>query len=144
MGFCAATSTRCSPSTTRSGAGGRSRSCSPRIASSSVLTAVSAGHAALDAAVAALQARFPDFVFSELSVQALPESGRLHWGFGPPSAPPRVTGLDVILVRDGKIATLLTFLDPSKPWALTRRPRARSAPFAKTVRRRQPRRNRRE
>ena len=73
------------------------------------------GHAALDAAVATLQARFPAFVFSELSVQALPESGRLHWGFGPPAAPPRVTGLDVILVRDGKIATLLTFLDPSKP-----------------------------
>jgi ketosteroid isomerase-like protein len=67
---------------------------------------------ALDAAVAALQARFPDFVFTEIMVQALEETGRLHWGFGPPGAPPRVTGLDVVLVRDGAIAALYTFLDP--------------------------------
>ena len=70
------------------------------------------GREALDAAVAALQARFPDFVFAEIMVQALEETGRLHWGFGPPGAPPRVTGLDVILVRDGMIAALYTFLDP--------------------------------
>ena len=73
-----------------------------------------AGRDALDAAVVALQARFPDFVFSEIMVQGLDETGRLHWGFGPPGAPPRVTGLDVILVRDGKIAALYTFLDPPK------------------------------
>jgi hypothetical protein len=72
------------------------------------------GRAALGAAVAALQARFPDFVFTEIMVQALDETGRLHWGFGPPGAPPRVTGLDVIVVRDGIVAALYTFLDPAK------------------------------
>lgn len=73
---------------------------------------VHVGRSALDAAVAAVQAQFPDFVFQESMVQALQETGRLHWGFGPPGAPPRVTGLDVILVRQGKIAALYTFLDP--------------------------------
>jgi hypothetical protein len=72
------------------------------------------GRKALDAAVVTLQARFPDFVFTEIMVQALGETGRLHWGFGPPAAPARVTGLDVILVRDGMIAALYTFLDPPK------------------------------
>lgn len=72
------------------------------------------GRAALDTAVGAVQAQFPDFVFTEIMVQALQETGRLHWGFGPPGAPPRVTGLDVILVRDGMIAALYTFLDPPK------------------------------
>ena len=74
----------------------------------------SSGRDALDAAVAALQAQFPDFVFTEIMVQALEETGRLHWGFGPPGAPPKVTGLDVVLVREGMIAALYTFLDPAK------------------------------
>ena len=73
----------------------------------------SAGRDALDAAVATLQAQFPDFVFTEIMVQGLEETGRLHWGFGPPGAPPKVTGLDVVLVREGKIAVLYTFLDPN-------------------------------
>jgi hypothetical protein len=72
------------------------------------------GRDALDAAAAALQASFPDFVFAEIMVQGLEETGRLHWGFGPPGAPPKVTGLDVIVVRDGMIAALYTFLDPPK------------------------------
>jgi hypothetical protein len=71
------------------------------------------GRDALDTAVTALQARFPDFVFTELGpAQAIAGAGRLHWGFGPPGQPPRVTGLDVIVVRDGLIAELYTFLDP--------------------------------
>ncbi len=72
------------------------------------------GHAAIDAAVVSVQTQFLDFVFSEIMSQALDETGRLHWGFGPPGKPPVVTGLDVIAVRDGKIATIYTFLDPPK------------------------------
>ena len=72
------------------------------------------GRNALDAAVVALQAQFPDFAFSEIMVQGLDETGRLHWGFGPPGAAPKVTGLDVIHVRGGMIAALYTFLDPAK------------------------------
>jgi hypothetical protein len=72
------------------------------------------GRQTLDVAVSALQGRFPDFVFSEIMVQGLDETGRLHWGFGPPGSAPKVTGLDVILVRENKIAALYTFLDPPK------------------------------
>jgi hypothetical protein len=44
-------------------------------------------------------------------VQAVQDAGRLSWGFGPPGEPPRVTGLDVIVMRENKIARLYTFLD---------------------------------
>jgi hypothetical protein len=71
------------------------------------------GREAMNAAVAALHARLPAFVFSERPpLQAIEGAGRVHWGFGPPGAPPAITGLDVILVRDGRIAALYTFIDP--------------------------------
>src|ERR1700730_17023950 len=38
--------------------------------------------------------------------QALHNAGRLAWGSGPRGEAPEYTGLDVIIVRDGKIATL--------------------------------------
>ncbi len=72
------------------------------------------GRAALDAAVAALHARLPGLVFTEIALQALDETGRLQWGLGAPGAAPQVTGLDVVLVRDGQIAALYVFLDPAK------------------------------
>jgi hypothetical protein len=37
--------------------------------------------------------------------------GRLAWGSGPRGEAPDYTGLDVIIVRDGKIAALYVFLD---------------------------------
>jgi hypothetical protein len=37
--------------------------------------------------------------------------GSIAWGSGPAGEPPRYTGLDVIIVRDGKIAALYVFLD---------------------------------
>jgi len=40
-------------------------------------------------------------------------SGSLAWGSGPRGAKPDYTGLDVIIVRDDKIAALYVFLDPS-------------------------------
>jgi hypothetical protein len=45
--------------------------------------------------------------------QALHNAGRLAWGSGPRGGKPDYTGLDVIIVRDGKIAALYVFLDPS-------------------------------
>jgi ketosteroid isomerase-like protein len=73
-----------------------------------------AGHAALDRQVSDLLRRAPDWRFRILGpVQSVHDAGRLAWGFGPPGEPPRVTGLDVILTRDGKIAALYTFLDPA-------------------------------
>jgi hypothetical protein len=69
------------------------------------------GRDELDRAVAALHERFPGYVFSELGpVDLLPESGRLAWGYGRPGQVP-IKGVDVVVVRDGRIALLLTFLD---------------------------------
>jgi len=43
--------------------------------------------------------------------QALHNAGRLAWGSGPRGEKPNYTGLDVIIVRDDKIAALYVFLD---------------------------------
>ena len=72
------------------------------------------GHRELDDAVVALQAQFPDHVFSQVgSVDALQDSGRLAWAFGPRHEPRRITGLDVAVVSAGRISALYTFLDPT-------------------------------
>ncbi|HEY0301824.1 MAG TPA: nuclear transport factor 2 family protein [Rhizomicrobium sp.] len=71
------------------------------------------GHAALDGAVAALHEFLPGHVFRQVGApQAIAGAGRLAWSSGPPGDGPRVTGLDLIVVRDGRIAALYTFLDP--------------------------------
>jgi hypothetical protein len=69
------------------------------------------GRDELDRAVAILHQRLPGYVFSELRpVDVLHESGRLAWSYGRPGQEP-VKGLDVALVRDGRISLMLTFLD---------------------------------
>ena len=45
------------------------------------------------------------------SRQAFHEVGRKSWGHGPNRAPPQVTGVDVVRVRDGRIAALYPFVD---------------------------------
>jgi hypothetical protein len=70
------------------------------------------GHQALEAAVAALQAKLPGYRFTEIGgPDVLQDSGRLAWAFGPPEDPQRITGLDVAVVEGGRIAALYTFLD---------------------------------
>jgi hypothetical protein len=60
-----------------------------------------------------LRATHPDFVYTPHGeAQALHNAGRLAWGSGPRGEPPNYTGLDVVIVRDGKIAALYVFLDP--------------------------------
>ena len=69
------------------------------------------GRDALDRAVATLHEHLPGYVFSELHpVDLLHESGRLAWSYGRPGEEP-IKGVDVILVRDGRISLMLTFLD---------------------------------
>jgi hypothetical protein len=69
------------------------------------------GHDELDRVAAALQQGLPGYVFSELRpVDVLHESGRLAWSYGRPGEKP-VKGVDVAVVRDGRIALMLTFLD---------------------------------
>jgi hypothetical protein len=71
------------------------------------------GHSGLEDAVVALQTQFPDHIFSQIgSVDALQDSGRLTWAFGPPHEPRRITGLDLAVVNAGRISALHTFIDP--------------------------------
>jgi hypothetical protein len=72
------------------------------------------GYRALEDAVVALQAEFPDHVFSQISgVEPLEDGGPLAWAFGPPDEPLRITGLDVAVVNWGRISALYTSLDPT-------------------------------
>jgi hypothetical protein len=72
------------------------------------------GYRELQDAIVALQAEFPDYVFTQIgAVDALHDCGRLAWAFGPPNAPRRITGLDVAIVNAGRISALYTFLDPT-------------------------------
>ncbi len=69
------------------------------------------GRDQLDRRIAALHRRFPDYVFSELRpVDLLHESGRLAWSYGRPGEE-QIKGVDVVLVRNGHISLMLTFLD---------------------------------
>jgi hypothetical protein len=71
----------------------------------------SRGHDELDRAVSVVQERFPGYVFTELGpVDLLHESGRLAWSYGRSGEQP-IKGVDVVLVRDGRISLMLTFLD---------------------------------
>ena len=70
------------------------------------------GHDALDKFAGDLRATHPHFVYTPHGApQAVGNAGRLAWGSGPSGAKPDYTGLDVIIVRDGKIAALYVFLD---------------------------------
>ena len=70
------------------------------------------GPEALDKFADDLRATHPHFVYNPHGeAQALHNAGRLAWGSGSPGEPPNYTGLDVVIVRDGKIAALYVFLD---------------------------------
>jgi hypothetical protein len=70
------------------------------------------GREALDRFAGDLRATHPDFSYTPLGEpQALHNAGRLAWGSGPRGEAPEYTGLDVIIVHDGKIAALYAFCD---------------------------------
>ena len=71
------------------------------------------GHAALDKFAGELRATHPHFVYTPHGEpQALHNGGILAWGSGPKGEPPEYTGLDVVVVRESKIAELYVFLNP--------------------------------
>ena len=73
---------------------------------------VFAGHDALDKFAGDLRATHPHYVYTPHGEpQALHNAGRLAWGSGPRGEKPDYTGVDVIIVRDDKIAALYVFLD---------------------------------
>jgi hypothetical protein len=71
------------------------------------------GHDALDKFAGDLRATHPHFVYTPHGEpQALHNGGILAWGSGSKGEAPNYTGLDVVIVRDGKIAALYVFLNP--------------------------------
>ena len=71
------------------------------------------GHDALDKFAGDLRATHPQFVYTPHGeAQALHNGGFVAWGSGPKGEPPDYTGLDVVVVREGKIAALYVFLNP--------------------------------
>ena len=70
------------------------------------------GRDALDKFAGELRATHPHFSYTPHGkAQALHNAGRLSWGSGPAGEAPDYTGVDVIIVRDEKIAALYVFLD---------------------------------
>ena len=71
------------------------------------------GHDAVDKFAGELRATHPHFVYTPYGEpQVLHDGGMLAWGSGPKGAPPEYTGLDVVVVRENKIAVLYVFLNP--------------------------------
>ena len=69
------------------------------------------GHEAMNEQAQKLLDRMPDFVFSAAGqVHVSSDLGLLNFNLGVPKQPPAVTGVDVALVRDGRIAVLHTLL----------------------------------
>jgi hypothetical protein len=75
------------------------------------------GRDALDKFAGDRRATHPNFVYTPHGEpQALHNAGRLAWGSGLRGEKPDYTGLDVIIVRDDKIAALYVFLDLMPSW----------------------------
>ena len=69
------------------------------------------GHEALNAQAQKLLDRMPDFVFTAAGpVHVSRDLGLLAFNLGVPGQSPSVSGIDVALVRDGRIAVLHTLL----------------------------------
>ena len=69
------------------------------------------GHEALNEAAQRLIDRMEGFVFSAAGpVRVSGDLGLLDFNLGVPQQPPAVSGIDVALVRDGRIAVLHTLL----------------------------------
>lgn len=70
------------------------------------------GREAIDAFAGQLRATHPDYAYTPIGEpQTLHDAGRIAWGSGPVGELPRYTGWDVVIARNGRIATLIVFLD---------------------------------
>ncbi|MFF3227900.1 nuclear transport factor 2 family protein [Nocardia suismassiliense] len=70
------------------------------------------GHAEIDGGIAAVQAKFPGWVFKLAGpVDAHHNQVRFTWGLGPAGSEPVVIGFDVAVVENGRIAKVYGFLD---------------------------------
>lgn len=67
----------------------------------------------IDAAITAVQAQFPGFVFTPVGeLDTHHQQARFSWGLGPANAEPVIIGSDVVVTdAEGRISTVLGFLD---------------------------------
>ena len=70
------------------------------------------GHDGVDALVAGVQQRCPDFRFQLLGrADGFGDHVRFSWGLGPDGADAPIKGTDFAIVRDGRIKSITGFLD---------------------------------
>lgn len=65
---------------------------------------------AINAKINDLHARTPGFTFTPTEFHEVQELGSLSWSYGPEGAAPAVTGTDIVIVANGRIAKLYTYL----------------------------------
>ena len=70
------------------------------------------GYKNIDRAANALLRRYPEFDFA-LTTKAdeIPDAVRGRWSFGALGTPPAITGMDVVVIADGRIVAMYRFLD---------------------------------
>jgi hypothetical protein len=70
------------------------------------------GHDGVDALIAGVQQRFPDFRFCLLGQpNGFGDHLRFSWGLGPDGVDSPIKGTDFAVIRDGKIRSITGFLD---------------------------------
>ena len=70
------------------------------------------GRAALAEKVQGLLDSAPEFAFHPVGdVRESGDLGLLAWAFGPAAGPPVTTGMDIAIIRGGRIVTLYTLVD---------------------------------
>jgi len=70
------------------------------------------GYKAIEEAAASLLARYPEYDFSFIEEpNEIPGAARMRWSFGAPNTPPAITGMDMVVAEDGRIAMIYRFLD---------------------------------
>jgi len=70
------------------------------------------GHDGVDALIAGVQQRFPDFKFKLIGEpNGYGEYLRFSWGLGPDGADSPIKGTDFAVVSDGRIRSITGFLD---------------------------------
>ena len=73
------------------------------------------GRAGIEQFSDSLQRRFPGFTFTAVSIDGHHDVARTYWNFGPAQAPDTVRGVDITLIRDGRIHALYAFVDHRPP-----------------------------
>jgi hypothetical protein len=76
------------------------------------------GHAGVDALIAGVQQRFPDFKFKLIGQpNGFGDHVRFSWGLGPDGVDSPIKGTDYAVVQAGRIRSITGFLDQVPPGA---------------------------